>query len=101
MCIVDRATVLTEADGDSVALLCSAALTREDDPLTRYRHLVDESLLCEGIDDAIERREVHATISLSDERLLQLWEGDTRWCAEHFDEATAGKSDTWVGHKVL
>jgi hypothetical protein len=59
MDIIYGTTVLTEADRDSISLSWILTLTREYHTLSCDCHLMDESLVSEGIDDAVERREVH------------------------------------------
>ena len=67
MDIVDGTTVLAKTDGYSIIWVRRLTLTREYHTLSSYGHLMDESLIAKCIDDAVERREVHATVSLSDE----------------------------------
>ena len=100
MNIIDGTTVLAETDRDSVIFLSMIALARENHTFTSNRHLMDESLITECINDAIERREIHSWLSFfSDEFLLQIGEGDTWRLTEKFDEAFARFCDTSDRHK--
>lgn len=89
MDIIDRSTILTEAQTDSVICMGSLALAWEYHSFTCDRHLMDESLITKCIDDTIERREIHPIVSLSDERLLHLGECDASGFTELLDEAFA------------
>lgn len=86
MLIIYCTTVFTEGDSDSVLRRCITTLTREYEALSGDSHLMDESLSLECVDDTIECREIHATVSLSDEFFLEVGEGDTRTLTESFDE---------------
>ncbi len=94
MHVIDCPTILAEADRDSIFTGCVITLAGEYDAFTRDRHLMDQSLIAKCIDDPIECREIHAIVSLADEFLLQIGEGDTSRLTELFDEALAGESDT-------
>ena len=77
MSIIDRSTVLAEADRDSIFTSRMITLAGEYDAFTRDRHLMDQSLIAKCIDDPIECREIHPIVSLTDKFLLQIGEGDT------------------------
>ena len=96
MDVVYSSTVLTEADRYSIGLSWICALTGKYNPLSRYGHLMDESLIWESIDDTIECREIHMTTH--DESLLEIWEGDSRRLLELLYEATTRHSDTRSRH---
>ncbi len=94
MHVIDSSAILTEADRDCIFTSRMITLAGEYDPFTCDRHLMDQSLIAKCIDDPIERREIHSIVSLTDELLLQIGEGDTRRLSELFDEALAGEGDT-------
>ena len=100
MDIVYRPTVLTEADTHSITLSWVLTLTWEDDALSCDRHLMDESLLTESIDDTVECREIHTAVSLSDECSSQIRKSHSRRLLELFDEASTRHSDTRSRHRV-
>jgi hypothetical protein len=97
MDIVDRTTVFTEAHGDTIFFSWIFTLTREYDPFSGDRHLMDESLVTKCIDDTVESREVH-TIFMCESR-LQIREGDARILGEDFDEATTLEGYTGFCHR--
>jgi hypothetical protein len=60
---------------------------------------MDESLILECVDDAIEGSEIHTTVSLSDEFFLEVGEGDAWTLTESFDEPFSLFCDTSVWHE--
>ena len=83
--IIDRSAVLTEADHDGIIGRGTLTLAREDDTFSCDIHLMNESLIAEGIDDPIEGCEIH--FFRVDESLLEIRKSYTIRLAEHFDEA--------------
>jgi hypothetical protein len=96
MDIIDRTTVLTEADRDSISVSGILTLTWEYDTLSCDRHLMDESLITKCIDDTIERREIH--MSTRDERFFEIRKSHTRRLLEFLYEAATRHGDTRSRH---
>ena len=97
--IMDGATILTEADRDGIISLCMITLAGEYHSFSGDRHLVNESLISEGIDDTIERCEIHPVVSLANKLFLQICEGDAGGLPEFFDETFARQSDARDSHR--
>ena len=100
MLIIYSTAVFTKCDSDCIMWSSIATLTWKDEPLSSNRHLVDESLCLECVDDTIEGREVHPGFSLfPDERFFEVRESDTRVRSEEFYKSFALFCDAIVSHR--
>lgn len=99
MLIIYSTTVLTESDRDRIVWSRFTTLTWEDESLSCDRHLMDQSLWLKRIDNTIESREIHATVSLSDEFFFEVGEGDTWTLSKYFDKSFSLFGDARFRHK--
>lgn len=100
MLVIYGTAVFTKGDNYRIMWSSIATLTRKDESLSSNRHLVNESLRFECIDDTIQSCEIHPGFSFfPDEFLFEIRESDPRVRSEEFYKSFALFGDAIVSHR--
>lgn len=102
MGIIYGTTILTKTNCYSIIWSSISTLTGKYDSFSGNRHLMNESLFFECINNSIESCEIHTRLSFfTYEFFSEIWEGNSRTLSKYFNKSFSWFCDTRFCHKLM